>query len=63
MTSDETKAATTRDRTFKVLGPAKELRDSAALARKAIRGKISREEWTENGQQPTSVWRVFRPSY
>jgi hypothetical protein len=43
-------------------GPAKELRDLAATARKAIRGKISREDWMRKwAAQPRAAWRACRP--
>lgn len=46
----------------KSLGPAKELRDLERLARKAIRGKISQEDWIrEWAARPPSVWRGCRP--
>jgi hypothetical protein len=51
-----------RPRHTKPAGPAKDLRDLASTARKAIRGKISREDWMrEWAGQPRSVWRVCRP--
>jgi hypothetical protein len=51
-----------RPRHTKPEGPAKQLRDLAATARKAIRGKISREDWMrEWAAQPRSVWRACRP--
>jgi hypothetical protein len=51
-----------RPRRTKPAGPAKEIRDLAATARKAIRGKISREDWMrEWAAQPRSVWRACRP--
>jgi hypothetical protein len=51
-----------RPRHTKPEGPAKELRDLARTARKAIRGKISREDWMrEWAEQPRSVWRACRP--
>lgn len=46
----------------KSLGPSKEFRDLARLARKAVRGKISQEDWTrEWAARPPSVWRACRP--
>src|SRR5712672_4250554 len=51
-----------RPRHTKPAGPAKELRDLARTARKAIGGKISREDWMrEWAAQPRSVWRACRP--
>jgi hypothetical protein len=51
-----------RPRQAKPPGPAKDFRDLAATARKAIRGKISREDWMrEWAAQPRSVWRACRP--
>jgi hypothetical protein len=51
-----------RPRHTKPAGPAKELRDLASTARKAIRGKISREDWMrEWAAQPRSIWRACRP--
>jgi hypothetical protein len=51
-----------RPRHTKPAGPAKELRDLARTARKAIRGKISREDWMrEWAAQPRSVWQACRP--
>jgi hypothetical protein len=50
-----------RPRYTKPVGLAKEIRDLAATARKAIRGKISREDWMrEWAAQPPSVWRTCR---
>jgi|SRR4051794_40220313 hypothetical protein len=46
----------------KSLGPTKELRDLARLASKAIRGKLSQEDWIrEWAARPPSVWRACRP--
>jgi len=51
-----------RPRRANPVGPAKEMRDLAAAARKAIRGKISREDWMDFwAAQPRSVWRACRP--
>jgi hypothetical protein len=51
-----------RPRREKSAGLAKELRDLASMARKAIRGKISREDWIrEWAARPPSVWRACRP--
>ena len=51
-----------RPRHAKSLGPAKEFRDLASLARKAIRGKISREDWArEWAARPPAVWGACRP--
>jgi hypothetical protein len=51
-----------RPRRTKPEGPAKELRDLAAAARKAIRGRISREDWMDEwAAQPSSVWRFCKP--
>jgi len=51
-----------RPRHAKSLGPAKEFRDLASLARKTIRGKISREDWArEWAARPPAVWRACRP--
>src|ERR1700682_5818230 len=51
-----------RPRRAKPAGPAREIRDLAATARKAIRGKIGREDWMrEWAAQPRSLWRACRP--
>lgn len=43
-------------------GPAKDFRDLSRLARKAIRGKISQEDWAaEWAARPPIVWRACRP--
>jgi hypothetical protein len=45
-----------RPRLTKSVGPAKEMRDLAAAARKAIRGRISREDWMRIwAAQPSSI--------
>jgi hypothetical protein len=52
-----------RPRRSKPAGPAKELRDLAAAARKAIRGRISREDWLDKwAANHHSNWRACRPS-
>jgi hypothetical protein len=51
-----------RARHTKSPGPAKEFRDLASMARKAIRGKIGQEDWIrEWASRPPSVWRACRP--
>jgi hypothetical protein len=51
-----------RPRRANPAGPSKEMRDLAAAARKAIRGKISREDWMDFwAAQPRSIWRACRP--
>jgi len=51
-----------RPRRAKPVGPAKQLRDLAAIARKAVRRKISTEDWMDAwAAQPRSVWRVCKP--
>jgi hypothetical protein len=64
MTSGKTPARGfyARPRRTKPAGPAKEFRDLASTARKAIRGKISREDWMrEWAAQPRSIGRACRP--
>jgi hypothetical protein len=44
-------------------GPAKELRDLTATARKAMKGAIGTEEWMDAwAAQPRATWRICRPS-
>ncbi len=51
-----------RPRLTKPAGPAKELRDLAVSARKALRGKISREDWMRRwAAQPQYISRACRP--
>jgi hypothetical protein len=51
-----------RPRLTSPAGPAKELRDLAASARKALRGKISREDWMRTwAAQPQYISRACRP--
>jgi len=53
-----------RLRRTKPAGPARELRDLAAAARKALRGKISREDWMDRwAAQPGSISRACRPFF
>lgn len=51
-----------RPRLTKSVGPAKELRDLTVSARKAVRGKISREDWMRKwAAQPQYISRACRP--
>lgn len=51
-----------RPKYAKSVGPAKEFRDLASLARRAIRGKISKEDWIwEWAARPPAVRRACRP--
>jgi hypothetical protein len=51
-----------RPRRTKPLGPAKEFLDLAAAARKAIRGKMSREDWIDKwAANDRTYWRACRP--
>jgi hypothetical protein len=52
-----------RPRRAKPKGPAKDFRDLSALAKKAIRGKITLQDWAKEwAASPPTVWRACRPA-